>query len=323
MEKFGKYLALLLKSKNVTKANLARKLKLKRQNYITNVVQGLHTPTLERVEQIINILNCTQEEKNKLITLAIQERQTKRNTQYIPLYPDLRIILLEYYSEKSNSYTRKKVINLLETSVFHPIEKILLQQIFTHLRKLNILIPFDNFIEYFNKLSYEGKKLRLKQAKFKWSVSSKNNIIIYEQLDDLCPNKPQYLYPPPEDYMPKFQGIRDDLIAKYSLKSNEFKKSYSPYGHEIIKEICESTYHPVEKKILLVAYKLLAQQEQSSNLLPETFFAIEKYNGREKLKEILSYWNYDSDKNILTIVFRTKTNQLLTKKFTLWNEIIK
>jgi transcriptional regulator with XRE-family HTH domain len=52
MGKFAKCLEGQLKEKNITKAELARRIGLKRQNYINNIVAGLHTPTIKRVEQI-------------------------------------------------------------------------------------------------------------------------------------------------------------------------------------------------------------------------------------------------------------------------------
>ena len=73
MEKFGNYLSYLLEIKQVTKAELARKLDLKRQNYIGNVISGERTPTLKRVNQIANILKCPSKAKNHILKLAISE----------------------------------------------------------------------------------------------------------------------------------------------------------------------------------------------------------------------------------------------------------
>ncbi|PIQ86416.1 MAG: hypothetical protein COV74_04980 [Candidatus Omnitrophica bacterium CG11_big_fil_rev_8_21_14_0_20_45_26] len=74
MGKFAKYLEKRLEEKNVTKAELARKIGLKRQNYINNIVAGLHTPTIKRVEQIAKALDCNHLERLELIRLAAEER---------------------------------------------------------------------------------------------------------------------------------------------------------------------------------------------------------------------------------------------------------
>lgn len=82
MKRFSEYLKLLLKKYKVTKAQLARELNLKRQNYISNITSGIHTPTLSRVDQICSALRCTIEEKHRLIQLAINERTSEEIKKY-------------------------------------------------------------------------------------------------------------------------------------------------------------------------------------------------------------------------------------------------
>lgn len=78
MEKFSYYFKELLEKKSIKRASLARELGLKRANYISNVISGLHTPTLDRVEQIAKILKCNGAETSKLLMLAENDRAARK-----------------------------------------------------------------------------------------------------------------------------------------------------------------------------------------------------------------------------------------------------
>jgi len=80
MENFSKYLLSLLEKYKKTRAELARDLGLKRQNYITNVLKGRHTPTVTRIKQIAKSLKCTPEEKVLLEKYALNEKNRSKTS---------------------------------------------------------------------------------------------------------------------------------------------------------------------------------------------------------------------------------------------------
>jgi transcriptional regulator with XRE-family HTH domain len=326
MGKFGEYLGLLLKQKRFTKAELARRLKLKKQGYIGNVIAGIHTPTLERIYQIAKILECNEKEKRQLVNLAIDERHTKKLYRIKPLYPDLRNILLAHYEETNNSLSRKEIVKKLELSPFHPIENSILQKVYTYLRTLEMAPPFEDAISYFRKLNLEGKKIKLEQARFKWSYSSNHDTIKY--LHTLGPGGSaniDFIYPAPMELSPKFQLIRNELIENlYSKNPHKFEKSHSPYGIPIIKQINSVPYHPIEDKILFEVYMLLREEHKTTATNLDAFLLIIRHNALAKLKETLAYWHFDEKKDILTLALKLKDKkEIIIKKFALWQEVIK
>lgn len=98
--KFSVYLNLLLKKRKVTKAELARQLGLKRQNYIGNILKDMHVPTIQRVFQIAEILKCSLKEKNQLIHSAVIQRGA-------------RLLIGESHKK---SYLKKTIISLKRIS---------------------------------------------------------------------------------------------------------------------------------------------------------------------------------------------------------------
>ncbi|MFA6216391.1 MAG: hypothetical protein WDL87_01895 [Candidatus Omnitrophota bacterium] len=252
METFGKYLDILLKSKKITKATLARGLKLKRQNYITNVISGLHTPTLERVEQISKIINCNQQEKAKLINLDIEDRKKKNSKKYAtqPTYPEIRNLLLNRYSNKIVPRTiGGKYANLDEIKTvivaypFHIIEKIILQEIYNRLVEFNDVpsVPLNySPLEYFNMLTAEGKKQRIEKAGVRWAYDKTHEIIAFK-----FDNNKLYLKFVYQEESPRLARLRESLLDLY--------KTFDQKGdskEKIEKVVMLDPRHRIEEKIL-------------------------------------------------------------------------
>lgn len=86
MSAFEKYFRQLLEKSELTKAELARNIGLKRQNYIGNILSGMHIPTLERIDQIAKALKCSEDEKNRLTKLAVEGRSPKDAKKYLTNY---------------------------------------------------------------------------------------------------------------------------------------------------------------------------------------------------------------------------------------------
>jgi transcriptional regulator with XRE-family HTH domain len=200
MKNFSSYLKFLLTKKKYTKARLARELDLKRQNYINNVIAGLHTPTLERVEQIAEILECTAEEKEQLIDLAISERRTKKAHSIRPLYPFLRKLLLDHYTENpfdegiEKPASFDKIKKEFAKTPFHQIEKFLLEESTKFLIEKMKLRPIGSKewieageeasvnwrrdpLEYFLMFTNKGKKKKLEQVGLIWAYYPNRNVV--------------------------------------------------------------------------------------------------------------------------------------------------
>lgn len=81
--KFTEYLKRLREEYGISKAELARKMNLSIQ-YIVEIESGRSKPpTLERCSQIAQALKLTEDQKNNLINLAVQERASDELKPYI------------------------------------------------------------------------------------------------------------------------------------------------------------------------------------------------------------------------------------------------
>jgi transcriptional regulator with XRE-family HTH domain len=204
VEGFVEYFKQLFGKSGLTKAELARKLKLKHQAYIGKIISGAHTPTIERVKQIAKILKCDQEETNKLLGLAINKRSFKKSYSIPPRHPYLRKLLLEYYTEKSlikkikekpASYDKLK--HELIKSPFHLIEKTLLEQsaIFligkmkirsiesqgwSEAGKLGFGLNQGGSVEYFRMFTNHGKESKLQDVGLIWTYYPELQSLAYK-----------------------------------------------------------------------------------------------------------------------------------------------
>jgi transcriptional regulator with XRE-family HTH domain len=71
--RFGSYFKSLIAKSGKSKASIARAMGLKRQNYINNIINGLHVPTEERVIQIATFLKLTKIQREHLLFLSQKE----------------------------------------------------------------------------------------------------------------------------------------------------------------------------------------------------------------------------------------------------------
>ena len=74
MYSFAKSFKEILEKNTISKAELSRRLGLKRQNYITNIIAGRNIPSVARIKEVAKILNLSTEEKERLLTLAEKEK---------------------------------------------------------------------------------------------------------------------------------------------------------------------------------------------------------------------------------------------------------
>lgn len=179
MEKFSEYLKLLLQRSGKTKAHLARALKLKRQNYIGNILSGLHTPTLLRVKQIAATLACANNEKEKLLYLASIERGLKKRRINI-LHPKIRKVLLKRYFEDfgENCASKSEIKEILEQSPFHPFESKILEKVFSRLIEIGLAKPNENYHSFFQSLSEEDLAEAIDESGLEWGYSKKIGSIL-------------------------------------------------------------------------------------------------------------------------------------------------
>lgn len=74
MASFSTYFSKLLDGKKKTQSYIAQGLGLTRQTYIYNILKGKHTPTIENVNKIADLLECSKKERKELLLLAAAER---------------------------------------------------------------------------------------------------------------------------------------------------------------------------------------------------------------------------------------------------------
>lgn len=83
--KFSDYFSQLIKKSKITKTAVALKLGVS-LTYIINVSKGFDPPlTLDRCEKLVKILNLEEDERKKLLQLALRERLKKEDVMFLDL----------------------------------------------------------------------------------------------------------------------------------------------------------------------------------------------------------------------------------------------
>ncbi|MFA6636726.1 MAG: helix-turn-helix transcriptional regulator [Candidatus Omnitrophota bacterium] len=82
MTSFSSRFSKLLDNKEKTQAYIAQGLGLTRQTYIYNILKGKHTPTIENVNKIADLLECSKKERKELLLLAASERTPEDVKRY-------------------------------------------------------------------------------------------------------------------------------------------------------------------------------------------------------------------------------------------------
>lgn len=82
MSSFAELFKNELEKTPITKADLSRKLGLKRQNYITNILAGRSVPSPTRIKEIGEILNIPPSKIKRLILVAGEERVPQKLKDY-------------------------------------------------------------------------------------------------------------------------------------------------------------------------------------------------------------------------------------------------
>ena len=178
--------------------------------------KGRSFPTPKHITKLCDVLELNSHEIFRLIQL--EKNPTAKIADYLEPnpYPELRLSLLSFYTEKYNkkTYTSlNKIKEIIETLPFHPIEKVVISEVHKIFKlsakqeiadfinniqhgvsRINIGFTgraalYDNLIDLLKHLSLKGKNLLLQKANFKWSYDSKTQNIIFITQDNNLPLK--------------------------------------------------------------------------------------------------------------------------------------
>ncbi|MCX5701697.1 MAG: helix-turn-helix transcriptional regulator [Candidatus Omnitrophica bacterium] len=304
---------------------------------LVRYAQGKKFPPIKTLSTICKLFKFDLRVTNQLIQSQKALNKEIKKFTYQNVFSELRRILLTYYSKgygKEYSSLRE-IENKLSSYPFHPIEKRLLKEVYKRLAESGLISPGspgrtvrpdEDPLDFFKKLTFEGKKVMLQRAKFEWTFNARYNHILFTAYSFEKPGESKITKLLIDEGLtiPKMPLHRLALIDLYSLGDSKFKKSYHPYLQAIIKEINNAFFHPIEEKILFESYKYLT----SINLVKKyhnygSYFILNGLEGIKELKNNLEFWHFDENKQILTIAFKTNKNKPLIKRFSLWYELNK
>ncbi len=164
---------------------------------------GLNFPKPEVFNKMCDIFGWDKENTSLMIQRGKAPSEIRNYLSSNP-FPALRAILLKFYTDKCNGrkYTSlDEIQKIIKTLPIHPIEMKVLSEAYVILKSaadkevisasnvktggrlkissIGIASLYNDPIECFERLSFQGKQLLLQKAKFNWSYDSKTKHIIF------------------------------------------------------------------------------------------------------------------------------------------------
>jgi len=330
MNKFSEEFKLRRKEKRLTHRALAKQLNLLSPSLLAQYEKGNKFPGSE---ELIKKISKALDWNEKSIFLSIQlEKAPGKAKNYFdpsqPTYPNLRELLIKRYSTKllpkdAESYfvSDEKIVEILGYYPLHPIERILLQEIYDYLVEIGKAPgpgkPLqEDPIDYFNKFTEQGKKQRIEETKILWLYDKLHSTIALK----LGNKELKWILTLPEER--KRSGILQETILGFYIEQTPTQgRSYSK---DLIKQIfLTDNFQRIEGKLLYELYRRISKVKNISiSKVFKYFNSLSKEDLKKEFdKAKFKSWSYRLDDSLL-MYFEDNNYEVAIFKLT-WQKIDK